>query len=41
MEILLSIDSMENREGFIWFDGELIEWTLWDEDGNVEGHSKL
>lgn len=27
MEILLSIDSMENREGFIWFDGELIEWN--------------
>jgi branched-chain amino acid aminotransferase len=27
MEILLNIDSMENREGFIWFDGELIEWN--------------
>ncbi|SVA19233.1 uncharacterized protein METZ01_LOCUS72087 [marine metagenome] len=27
MEIVLSIDSMENREGFIWFDGELIEWN--------------
>ncbi len=27
MEILLNIDYMENREGFIWFDGELIEWN--------------
>ena len=26
MEIILNIESMENKEGLIWYNGNLIDW---------------